>query len=179
MKKIIAPLTAVLPLLYILAIGLSFLFHASDPLLFCLLGVYLLLTLLFTVCFYFTIHHYQPKQLAMYNILFSAGNLLLLLMEAGYWLVKKAEIQQQAQSGAAEGGLLLLIWIILYLPHWFSYFMVRIAGMVSCNRSLEGICSTFTRLLHDILHFLPAADLISSIWVLYKVSTWQKAQNNT
>ncbi len=70
MKKIFAPLTAVLPLLYILAIGLSFPFHTSDPLLFCLLSVYLLLTLLFTVCFYFTIHHYQPKQLAVYNILF-------------------------------------------------------------------------------------------------------------
>lgn len=177
MKKLFAPLIAVLPLLYILAIGLPFLLRTSDSLLFCLLSACLLLTLLFTVCFYFSIDHYRPKQLAVYNILFSAGNLLLLLMEAGYWLVKKAEIQQQAQSGATEGGILLFVCIILYLPHWFSYFMVRIAGMVSCNRSLYGICSSPARLLHNILHFFPVADLISSIWVLYKINAWQKAQN--
>ncbi len=178
MKKPFAPLVAVLPLLYILAIGLPFLWDTSDSLVLFLLGIYLLLTLLFTVSFYLSIDHYSPKQLAVYNILFSAGNLLLLLAEAIYWLAKETEIQQQAQNGATEGGLLLLVLIILYLPHQISYFMVRITGIVSCNRSLNNICSGGAKILHNILHFFPVADLISSIWVLYKVSTWQKAQSN-
>lgn len=175
MKKMFAPLIAILPLLYILMIGMFFLFSPSDSALFSVLGAYLLMTLLFTVCFCYSLDQYSPRKLAVYNILFSAGNVLLLLIEALFWIVKEAEIQQQAQNGATEGGLMLLVLIILYLPHWISYFMIRIAGIISCNRSLDSTCSKGTKILHNTLHFLPIADLVSSVFVLICVNSQKKA----
>lgn len=175
MKKMFAPLIALLPLLYIAIIGIFLVIGPSDSVLFFFMCAYLLLTVLFTICFYCRLGKYRPKELAVYSLLFSAGNLLLLLVEVIYWIIKEAEIQQQAQTGATEGSLLLLVLLFLCLPHWSSYCIVRIAGMLCCNRSLDDMCSGGTKLAHTMLHFFPVADLISSIWVLIKVNSQQKA----
>lgn len=176
MKKLSPYLTALLPLLYLVMVGLMCLVDASDSVLIGVFLIYMVLSMLFTTVFSHYIDCYPRAKLAQYDFLFSLGNLLLFLAEVVYWLVQRTLMLEQAQNGATEGSLILLLLIILYLPHWVSYFMVRVIGIISCNRMLNGICSRGTKTLHTICHFFPATDLMSSLWVLHKIKSWQKAQ---
>lgn len=71
------------------------------------------------------------------------------------------------------GGLGLLLLIILYLPHWFSYFLTRIVGAVSCYRALQGIVPVNARLVFSLLQLIPGADVISAVLVLRRVKKSQ------
>ena len=79
-------------------------------------------------------------------------------------------------NGGMEGGLGLALLILLYLPHWSNYLVVRIVGAVSTARTLKGISGENTRMAHTFLQLIPAADLLSAIWVLRKVNAFQACQ---
>ncbi len=176
MKKLSPYLIAILPLLYLAMIDLLYLVDASVSALIGVFLIYMVLSMLFTTAFSHYIDCYPRAKLAQYDFLFSLENFLLFLAEVVYWLVQRALMLEQAQNGATEGGLILLLLIILYLPHWVSYFMIRVIGIISCNRMLSGICSKGTKTVHAICHFFPATDVISSLLVLRKIKSWPKAQ---
>lgn len=165
MKRALITLTALLPAFYLLTIGLCLLINPEDETLFFLLGVYILIGLLLPCLLGFFTRDADTKLLALGNIWMAAGNVTLLMAEIIYWVVLFHQNRIAEENGAWGGGLGLVLILILYLPHWISYFFTHIAMSINCNSALRGICSKSVKAAHVILHLLPASDLISAIWV--------------
>lgn len=176
MKKVFAVLTALLPAVYLVSIGLSAVYGAEDEALFTILGLLLVIGFLLPVWFAFLAARADKKFLAVCNIWFYSGNLLLFALEIALWVHRFIENRIAEQNGAWEGGLVLVLLILLYLPHWINYLVVRIVGAVSTGRILSGICEKRTRANLTDLQLLPVADLISAILVLRKVKAFQGCQ---
>lgn len=176
MKKLFAVLTALLPAVYLIGIGLAAVNGAQDEALFRILGILLLIGFLFPVWFAFLAAKADKKFLAVCNLWFYGGNLFLFAVEIALWIHRLIENRIAEQSGAVEGGLVLVLLFILYLPHWINYLVVRIVGAVSTARTLKGVSGENTRMAHTFLQLIPAADLLSAIWVLRKVNAFQACQ---
>ncbi len=172
MKKLMAVLTALLPVIYAGSLYASFLLRADDDILFVILGGFAIIGFLFPVLFCIFTAKAGRKFLAVSNVWSYAGNILLFLSEIVLWFARFQEVLIAEQNGGMEGGLGLFLLILLFLPHWFSYLFTRIVGIVSCARSLKGVCSDGVRALHAVLQLLPGTDLISAVWVLRKVNYW-------
>ena len=178
MKKVFAVLTTLLPAVYLIGLGISASVGAEDAALFALLGVMLILGFLLPVWYAMITANADKKFLAVCNLWFYGGNLFLFATEIALWIHSYIENRIAAQNGAMEGGLVLFLLILLYLPHWSNYLVVRIVGVVSTGRILSGICEKRCRLIHMDLQLLPVADLISAILVLRKVNAFQASQQS-
>lgn len=178
MKKLLAVLTALIPAVYLIGLGISASVGAEDAALFALLGVMLILGFLLPVWYAVITANADKKFLAVCNLWFYGGNLLLFALEIALWIHSYIENRIAAQNGAMEGGLLLFLLILVYLPHWANYLVVRIVGSVSTGRILSGICEKRCRLIHMDLQLIPVADLISAILVLRKVNAFQASQQS-
>lgn len=176
MKKTLAILTALLPAVYAASVEISASFRVEDEALFTIFGILLLIGFLFPVWFAFLTAKADKKFLAVCNLWFYGGNLLLFAYEIVLWCIRYQEERIAAQNGAMEGGLGLALLILLYLPHWTNYLVVRIVGAVSTGRILTGICEKRTRANLTDLQLLPVADFISAILVLRKVKAFQACQ---
>ena len=176
MKKTLAILTALLPAIYAGALQISFLLRVDDDILFVILGVFAVIGFLFPMWFVVTAAKADKKFLAVSNIWFYTGNLLLMVCEIVLWIIRYQEVRIAEQNGAMEGGLGLALLILLYLPHWSNYLVVRIVGAISTARTLKGVSGENTRMAHTFLQLIPAVDLVSAIWVLRKVKAFQACQ---
>lgn len=176
MKKALAILTALLPVIYAISMQLSVFLIKGDEALFAMLGIFLLIGFLLPVSFSIATAAADKRFLAICNLWFYAGNLLLFAYEIVLWCIRYHEEQIAAQNGAMGGGLGLALLILLYLPHWSNYLVVRIVGAVSTARTLKGISGENARMAHTFLQLIPAADLLSAIWVLRKVNAFQACQ---
>lgn len=179
MKKVFAPLVALIPVFYVLLFALFVLIDPSDNVLLGIYVAFLVASVLASILFAVFAGAHSRKSLALYNILFAAGNLLILIGQIVYWYAKLAEINGATENQPAEGLLLFFVLLIFYIPHWVSYGIVRIVGMVANWRTLRGICPNGINALHTALHFFPLADLISSVIVLLRVRAWEKKQNSS
>lgn len=171
MKKTVTILTGLLPVIYAGMLGLMVLVNPQDELMFALMGLYALLGLVAPLVFSAVTANGERRFLAVSNVWFYSANLLFFLAEIIFWLVRAEQNRIAEQNGAIEGGLGLVLLILIYLPHWISYLVTRLAGAVSCERSLRGICSDGVKALHAILQLFPGADLISALWVLRRIKT--------
>ena len=170
MKKSIALLTALLPVIYAGIMQLSAALGTEDHIFLPLLFGFLVLGFLLPVIYAFIATRADRKFLAVSNLWFYVGNLTVFAYEIALWLIRFHENHIAEQNGATEGGLGLFLLILLFLPHWISYLCVRIAGAVSTARILKDLCADKVRVLHICLQVFPCADLISAIWVLRKVT---------
>lgn len=170
MKKIASILVALLPLIYVGTMVTISKNRVTDEQLFVILGVYTLMGFLFPIFFSTASKKAERRFLAVSNVWFYAGNLVLLVAQIIYWLIRFEENRIAEQNGAIEGGLGLFLLIVLFLPHWISYLFTRVAGAVSCSRALKGVCRQEVRILHTILQLFIVTDLLSAIWVCCKVS---------
>lgn len=176
MKKTLAILTALLPAVYAVSMQLSIFLIKGDEALFAMLGIFLLIGFLLPVLFSVATAAADKKFLAICNLWFYAGNLLLFAYEIVLWCIRYHEERIAAQNGAMEGGLGLALLILLYLPHWSNYLVVRIVGAISTARTLKGVSGENTRMAHTFLQLIPVVDLVSAIWVLRKVKAFQACQ---
>lgn len=176
MKKTFAILTALLPAIYAVGLQISAASGAEDGALFTLLGMILLFGFLFPIWFAVLSAKADKKFLATCNLWFYGGNLLLLACEIALWIIRFHENKIAEMNGGMEGGLGLALLILLYLPHWSNYLVVRIVGAISTARTLKGVSGENTRMAHTFLQLIPAADLLSAIWVLRKVNAFQACQ---
>jgi hypothetical protein len=179
MKKALAILTALLPVIYAISMQLSVFLIKGDEALFAMLGIFLLIGFLLPVSFSIATAAADKRFLAICNLWFYAGNLLLFAYEIVLWCIRYHEEQIAAQNGAMEGGLgLALLIIIAYMPHWIIYLCVRVAGAISCARSLRGTDGTQGNAVLTGMQLFPITDLISSILVLRKVKAFQACQQS-
>lgn len=169
MKKIASIFVALLPLIYVGTMVTISKIRVTDEQLFLILGAYTLIGFLFPIFFSIVSAKVERRFLAVSNVCFYAGNLVLLVAQIIYWLIRFEENHIAEQNGGMEGGLGLFLLIILFLPHWISYLFTRIAGAVSCNRALRGVCSQEARILHTFLQLFIVADLLSALWVYCKL----------
>ncbi len=176
MKKLFAALTALLPVIYTTSMLLLAFLGAEDEALFAVLGIYLMIGFLFPLAFYLLTAHSKRKFLAVANLWFYAGNLLLLAAEALIWFYQANEVRIAEQNGAMEGGLGLALLIFLYLPHWITYLWVRIFGSLNTSKVLTDICNNTTKTVNMLLQLFPVSDLLSAIWVLGKAKAFQSFQ---
>ena len=176
MKKLLAVLTALLPAVYAVGLQLSAVFKAEDEALFAFLGILFVIGFLFPVWFAVIAARADRKFLAVSNLWFYAGNLLLLASEIALWIIRFHENEIAEQNGGMEGGLGLALLILLYLPHWSNYLVVRIVGAISTARTLKGVCGEGARMAHTVLQLFPVADFVSAVWVLRRVRTFQACQ---
>ena len=176
MRKVFNVLIASIPLLYVAAVFAMVYIMPEDDTLFLILGSIFVLSILFCICYSINSKNNDPQALAVTNIWVIAGNLLLFTAEIIWLIIQTIDVQKQAQSGAMEGGLGIVLLMILYLPHWINYLVCRITAAVHCCRALQGICSSGHAGIYAILHIFPVLDIISSILVLKKVKTFQVNQ---
>jgi hypothetical protein len=177
MKKALAILTALLPVIYAISMQLSVFLIKGDEALFAMLGIFLLIGFLLPVSFSIATAAADKRSLAICNLWFYAGNLLLFAYEIVLWCIRYHEEQIAAQNGAMEGGLgLALLIMIAYMPHWIIYLCVRVAGAISCARSLRGTDGTQGNAVLTGMQLFPITDLISSILVLRKVNRFLSCQ---
>ena len=169
MKKASTILTAMLPVMYLMAIGLSIVINPNDETLFLILGSYMLIGLLLPCLLFLFTAQAERKFLSIGNIWIIVGNLVLFIAEIVYWLIALKETQIAEANGAMGGGLGLVLLIILYLPHWITYLCSRIVVSINSHRALKDICAQGIRALHAFLHMIPVLDLVSAIWVHWKV----------
>lgn len=169
MKKLPSVLVALLPVIYIAAIFAAFCIQPEDELLFAILAAYALLGFFLPVIYCITTAKECKKFMAVSNVCFYAGNLLLFAAEIVFLYVYWQNLRIAEQNGAMEGGLGLVIWAFLFLPHWLSYLCTRIVGAVCCARTLKGVCSTWVKELHILLQLFPVADLLSAVWVCLRL----------
>lgn len=163
MKKTVTILTGLLPFIYGGMIGLLMLADADDEMLFALIGIYTLIGIVLPLLFSYLTAKAERKFLAVCNVWFYSSNFAFFLVERIFWLVRLEQNRIAAQNGAMEGGLGLVLLILLYLPHWLSYLVTRLAGAVSCERSLRGNCSGGVRGVNALLQLVPGIDLVSAI----------------
>ena len=176
MKKTFAILTALLPAIYAASVEMSAFLRVEDEALFTIFGILLLIGFLIPVWFAVLTAKADKKFLAVCNLWFYGGNLLLLAYEIALWIIRFHENKIAEMNGGMEGGLGIALLILLYLPHWSNYLVVRIVGAVSTARTLKGVSGENTRMAHTFLQLIPAADLLSAIWVLRKVKAFQACQ---
>ena len=176
MKKVFAVLTALLPAVYLIGLGISASVGAEDAALFALLGVMLILGFLLPVWYAVITANADKKFLAVCNLWFYGGNLFLFATEIALWIHSYIENRIAEQNGAWEGGLVLVLLFILYFPHWINYLVVRIVGAVATARILKGVSEEGKRMAHAFCQLLPVADFISAILVLRKVNAFQACQ---
>ena len=177
MKKTLAILTALLPAVYAVSMQLSIFLIEGDEALFAMLGIFLLIGFLLPVLFSVATAAADKKFLAICNLWFYAGNLLLFAYEIVLWCIRYHEERIAAQNGAMEGGLgLALLIVIAYMPHWIIYLCVRVAGAISCARTLRGTGGTQENAVLTGMQLFPITDLISSILVLRKVNRFLSFQ---
>ena len=176
MKKTLAVLTALLPAVYAVSMQLSIFLIKGDEALFAMLGIFLLIGFLLPVLFSVATAAADKKFLAICNLWFYAGNLLLFAYEIVLWCIRYQEERIAAQNGALEGSLGLALLILLFLPHWCSYLFVRVAGAISCARTLRGTGGTQGNAVLTGMQLFPVTDLISAILVLRKVNRFLSCQ---
>ncbi len=169
MKKLTSVLVALLPLLYCVIMQAANLLHLGDELFLGSLGIYALLGILLPIAYDRTCYQAENKFLAGNNLWFYGINLALFIAEIVLWLVRLEENRIAEQNGAMEGGLGLVLLIVVYLPHWLSYLATRIAGAASCARTLRDACTPATRIFNVILQLFPGTDLLSGIWVYLNI----------
>lgn len=176
MKKTLSVLTALLPVIYIAALVLLFLRDVTDTTLLSFMICYCVVAAVLLVAFCILTAGAKRKFLAVTNIWLYAGNLALFLFETAYWLVQLEQTRIAEQNGAMGGGLGLVLLILIYLPHWFSYLLTHIAGAINCVRTLHGICSGVSSAFHTLLQLLPVTDLISACWIAHLVNCQKTAE---
>ena len=176
MKKTLTVLTALLPAIYAISMQLSVFLIKGDEALFAMLGIFLLIGFLLPVSFSVATAAADKRFLAICNLWFYAGNLLLFAYEIVLWCIRYHEEQIAAQNGGMEGSLGLALLILLFLPHWGSYLFVRVAGAISCARSLRGTGSTQGNAVLIGMQLFPVTDLISAGLVLRKVNRFLSCQ---
>ena len=141
------------------------------------LRIFLLIGFLLPVLFSVATAAADKKFLAICNLWFYAGNLLLFAYEIVLWCIRYQEERIAAQNGAMEGGLgLALLIVIAYMPHWIIYLCVRMAGAISCARSLRGTGGTQGNAVLTGMQLFPFTDLISAILVLRKANRFLSCQ---
>ena len=170
MKKLFSVLTVLLPAVFAVSLLLSAVSGAEDEALLALIGGFLFIGILFPVVFAAITANADKKFLAVSNLWFYATNLLLFASEIILWIIRWNEVRIAEQNGAMEGGLGLVLLILLYLPHWISYLVTRIVGAVSTARVLKDVCDSGTGSVHTLVQLVPVADLLSAILVLRKVN---------
>lgn len=170
MKKTVLILTGTLPFVYWGMIGLLMLTDADDEMLFGMMGLYTLMGIVLPILFSHLTAKADRRFLAVSNLWLYGGNLAVFLAEAIFWLVRLKENRIAAENGGMEGGLVLVLLILIYFPHWISYVATRLAGAVNCERSLQGICRGCVRSANTLLQLIPGADVISAIWVLRRIT---------
>ena len=169
MKKAIVWLNALLPVMYLMMIGICILINPNDEMLFFILGIYSLIGLLLPGLLALLTANTSNRLLATGNLWIAISNLSLLAAQAIYWFTRLIEIQIAAANGAMEGGLELVVLILLYLPHWVSYFLARIACAINCVRVLLHKSNNANYILYALMHLLPITDLIGAMLVLRQV----------
>lgn len=169
MKKTLSVLAALLPVIYIASLVLLVLLDAADEPLVGFMIAYCIIAAVLLVVFSILTAGAKRRFLAVTNIWLYAGNLVLFLFEAVYWLVQLEQTRIAEQNGAMGGGLGLVLLILIYLPHWFSYLLTHIAGAINCVRTLHGICSGGVCAFHTLLQLLPVTDLISACCIVHMV----------
>ena len=174
MKKLFAILFALIPAIYAAGTAVFLYLMPEDEVLFAVLGGVVLLSILFAVghC----VHGGKADRnfLAITNVWSIGGHFLLFAAELAWWFYSYVQVRIAEQNGGIEGGLGLLLLIVLYMPHWISYLISRITAAVNCRRILRGISSSTVQALHTFLHLLPITDLANTIWVLCKVKACQR-----
>lgn len=169
MKKTLSVLTALLPVMYVLSLVMLFLLDAADDPLFTVMIGYCIAATVLHILFCTHTAKAEPSFLAVSNVWLYAWNLALFLFEIVYWLVQLEQTRIAEQNGAIGGGLGLVLLILIYLPHWFSYLLTHITGAISCERTLQGICGGGVRAANAFLQLIPITDLVSAVWVLSRV----------
>ena len=175
MKKILSAIAALLPIIYIASLLVLFLLDATDKPLLLFMVCYCIFAAIILIIFSFITAGAARKFLANTNILLYAGNLCLFVLEIILWMVRLEENRIAAENGAMGGGLGLLLLILLYLPHWFSYLLTRVAGAINCLRILHGHRRGIVCALHTILQLFPVTDLISACCVKHSIKYDQTA----
>lgn len=169
MKKTLSVLAALLPVIYIASLVLLFLLDAADEPLVSFMIAYCVIAAVLLVTFSILTAGAKRRFLASTNIWLYAVNLALFLVETVYWLVQLEQTRIAEQNGAMGGGLGLVLLILIYLPHWFSYLLTHITGTINCVRTLHGICSGGVCAFHTLLQLLPVTDLVSACWIAHLV----------
>ena len=170
MKKLFAILVALIPAIYIGAMALFLYIMPEDEVLFAVLAGILLMGALCNCIYCIVSAKADRRFLAVNNIWILGSNLLLYIVEMVWLIVSTIQVRIAEQNGGMEGGLGVFLLILFYTPHWVSYLITRIFSSVNCMRALKGISREGVRILHMFLHFFPITDLISAIWVLFKVN---------
>ena len=169
MKKTLAITAALLPVIYIASLLILFLLGATDKPLLLFMVCYCIFAAILLIIFGFITAETNRKFLANTNILLYIGNLGLFVFEIVFWWVRMEQNRIAAANGAMGGGLDLLLLILLYLPHWFSYLLTRVAGAINCLRILHGRHRGIICAIHTILQLFPVTDLISACWVRHSL----------
>lgn len=170
MKKLLAILTALLPVIYVITMQIVSQVQMGDDGFFAVLGIYLLIGLMFPILFSIASTKACKRFLAISNVWIYCANLALMIAEIVFWLIRFEENRIAEQNGAMEGGLgLVLLILFVYMPHWLSYLISRIVGAIHCERTLKGICGGGARALLTLFQLLPVTDLLSALWVYRKV----------
>ena len=174
MKTATKWLMILLPVLYCVGMQSMVVLDASYEFLFGFLGGYLLLGLIATVLYSVLTRLDSPASAVKANIWILASNLLVFACCLILLTVRFIENRIAEENGAMEGGLLIFLLIVVFLPHWLTYLMARIAGAVCCSKKWPG------RKVHGellgVLSLIPVADLIIAIILLRKVNPSQRCQ---
>ena len=169
MQKILSNVFAAMPLIYTASL-LSFTqLDITDEQLFLFLAVYILAALLLAILYAASSANVPVDQTARSSIWHYSTNLAVWVAEIVFWCIRYVQDRIATQNGAMEGGLGLVLLIVIFLPHWLSYLFTRIAGAVCCARILRKEHTPETVTLHILLQLFPVTDLVSSIWVYRKV----------
>ena len=174
MKKTLSALTASLPLFYAAAIFILFLLDSTDGALLTVMFGYIAIALLLHIFFLSFAMKETPEFLSISNLILYSGNLILFVIEIIYWAIYYRQTQIATQNGAMGGGLGLVLLILLYLPHWASYFMTHIVGAICCFKALNRKCGDGILLCHILMQLLPVTDLASAVIVRHTLLKKEK-----
>ncbi|MGN0999020.1 MAG: hypothetical protein ACI4PO_05660 [Faecousia sp.] len=158
MRKAMPVLSALLPYIYFLGFGCMLLLDIdSDAVLLGFLAVYFVLGILVSAL-------YAVFADARSNFAVKLAAIPGDLFVIAYFVIRCMETEQATQNGAIEGGLGIIVLIILSIPYLLCRVMTMISSAVACGRRVHGSDHIYT-----VLHVLPIFDIIGAAIVRKRI----------
>ena len=149
MSKVTPVLAAAFPYVFFAGFGCMLLFDSvSDGVLLGFLAVYFALGVILSVLY--AVFADARSNFAV-KLAAIPGDLFVIV----YFVIRCIEVEQATQNGAIEGGLGIIVLIILSIPYLLCRVMSMVSAAIACGRRVHGSDHIYT-----VLHVLPIFDII-------------------
>ena len=136
----------------------------SDVVIFVVMGIFLLLPGILSLCYLPAVFSASPALLAQRNLQMKLWNLPVVLTAVGILTVSVISTNRAAAEGAKEGGLAVFLWVLLLLPVIVHSLCLLWTAAITAAR-ISAVSEKRLSPVLVLLHWVPAAAFVAALRV--------------